>query len=136
MAKRTTILLDLSLDKVSYCTKYFLRFLLYSRRLVQFERKLRNEIFNVMIYLVIASWVWKIPSILFVVALLILGWFGAEVFTAQNICVTTCMDLSGLTRWEQVIAVVFLPAILVIGGFRARRNEKGSSGAAVSKKQQ
>ena len=45
------------------------------------------------------------------------------------------MDLSGLTTWEQAIAVVFLPAILALGGFRARRNEKGSLVAPESKKQ-
>jgi hypothetical protein len=63
-------------------------------------------------------------SILFLVAVLVLGWFGAEVYTAQNICVTTCISLSGLTSWEQGIAVVILPALLLAGGFRARQNEK------------
>ena len=63
-------------------------------------------------------------SILFLVAVLVLGWFGAEVYTAQNICVTSCLDLSGLTGWEQAIAVAILPVLLVIGGVRARQNEK------------
>jgi TRAP-type C4-dicarboxylate transport system permease small subunit len=63
-------------------------------------------------------------SILFLVAFLVLGWFGAEVYTAQNICVTTCISLSGLTGWEQGIAVAVLPVVLVIGGIRARQNEK------------
>lgn len=63
-------------------------------------------------------------QILFLVAVLVLGWFGAEVYTAQNICVTSCIDLSGLTGWEQAIAVAILPAILIIGGVRARQNEK------------
>ena len=73
----------------------------------------------------------KNSNILFLVAFLILGWFGAEVYTAQNICVTTCMDLSGLTNWEQAIAVVILPAILVYGGFRARKTEKNQPPAPV-----
>jgi hypothetical protein len=63
-------------------------------------------------------------NILFLVAFLILAWFGAEAFTAQNICVTSCVDLSGLTNWEQAIAVAILPAILVFGGFRLRKTEK------------
>ncbi|MDA4131440.1 MAG: hypothetical protein OK457_11770 [Thaumarchaeota archaeon] len=63
-------------------------------------------------------------NILFLVAFLILAWFGAEAFTAQNICVTTCVDLSGLTLWEQAIAVAILPVILVYGGYRLRITEK------------
>jgi len=74
-------------------------------------------------------------QILFLVAVLILGWFGAEVYTAQNICVTTCIDLSGLTSWEQAIAVVVLPAILFYGGLRARKTEKQGSTAIPQKEQ-
>jgi membrane protein implicated in regulation of membrane protease activity len=66
----------------------------------------------------------KNSNILFIVAFLVLGWFGAEVYTAQNICVTSCISLVGLTNWEQGIAVVILPVLLVAGGFRARQNEK------------
>jgi purine-cytosine permease-like protein len=66
----------------------------------------------------------KNSQILFLVAFLVLGWFGAEVYTAQNICATTCISLSGLTGWEQAIAVIILPLLLVIGGLRARQNEK------------
>lgn len=73
-------------------------------------------------------------SILFIVAILILCWFGAEVYTAQNICVTTCIDLSGLTTWEQAIAVGILPVLLIIGGFKARQNEK-KQGTAVAEQQ-
>jgi hypothetical protein len=69
-------------------------------------------------------------SILFLVAVLVLGWFGVEVYTAQNICVTSCLDLSGLTGWEQAIAVAILPVLLIAGGFRARQNEK-KRGATV-----
>ena len=70
-------------------------------------------------------------NILFLVAFLVLGWFGAEVYTAQNVCVTSCVDLSGLTNWEQAIAVVILPAILVYGGFRLRKTEKNLPPAPV-----
>lgn len=63
-------------------------------------------------------------QILFLVAVLVLGWFGAEVYTAQNICVTSCISLVGLTGWEQATAVVILPILLVAGGFKARQNEK------------
>ncbi|MDG6996650.1 MAG: hypothetical protein JRN52_12080 [Nitrososphaerota archaeon] len=63
-------------------------------------------------------------TMLFLVALLILGWFGAEAYTAQNICVTGCIDLSGFTGWQQAIIVAILPVLLVLGGIRARSNEK------------
>jgi len=74
----------------------------------------------------------KNSSILFLVAVLVLGWFGAEVYTAQNICVTSCIDLSGLTNWEQAIAVVILPVLLIAGGVRTRQNEKKQGAAAVT----
>jgi hypothetical protein len=74
----------------------------------------------------------KNSSILFLVAVLILGWFSAEVYTAQNICVTSCIDLSGLTNWEQAIAVIILPVLLIAGGVRARQNEKKQGSAAVA----
>jgi len=78
----------------------------------------------------------KNSTILFVVALLILCWFAAEVVTAQNICVTSCMDLSGWANWEQALAVVVLPLILVLGGIQSKRNEKKSPTAPKSAKQQ
>jgi len=77
----------------------------------------------------------KNSNILFVVALLILAWFGAEVVTAQEICVSSCMLLSGWAYWEQAIAVIILPLILVLGGIQARRNEKKSATASKNAKQ-
>ena len=74
-------------------------------------------------------------TILFIVAALVLVWFGAEVYTGQNICVTTCVDLSGLTSWEQAIAVVILPVILVYGGIRLRSKEKVGSTSPVTQNQ-
>lgn len=66
-------------------------------------------------------------TILFIVALLILGWFGAEVFSAQEICASSCVSLSGLSLWEQVVAVAVLPVLLGIGAFSARKKEKITS---------
>ena len=63
-------------------------------------------------------------NILFIVAFVILVWFGSEVFTAQEICATSCISLSGLSAWEQVVSIVVLPVILVIGGVRVRKTEK------------
>ena len=65
-------------------------------------------------------------TILFIVALLILGWFGAEVFSAQEICASSCVSLSGLSLWEQVIAVAVLPVLLAIGAFSARKKERNA----------
>jgi len=78
----------------------------------------------------------KNSQILFLVAFLVLGWFGAEVYTAQNICVTTCISLAGLTNWEQGITVIILPALLVVGGFKARQNEKKLGTSAVAQNEQ
>ena len=74
-------------------------------------------------------------NILFIVAVLVLVWFGAEVYTAQNICVTSCIDLSGLTNWEQAIAVAVLPALLIAGGLRAGQNEKKHGATTVAQNQ-
>ena len=63
-------------------------------------------------------------TILFIVALLILGWFGAEAYTAQNICVSSCIDLSGMPGWQQAVAVAILPALLIVAALRVRSNEK------------
>jgi hypothetical protein len=62
--------------------------------------------------------------ILFIVALLVVAWFGTEDYTSQNICVTTCESLVGLTPIEQAIAVAILPVLLAIGGFYLIRKEK------------
>ena len=78
----------------------------------------------------------KNSTILFFVALLVLAWFGAEVVAAQEICVTSCMVLSGWTYWEQAIAVLILPLVLVVGGIQAKRNEKNASTAPKGTKQQ
>jgi hypothetical protein len=78
----------------------------------------------------------KNSTILFIVALLILAWFGAEVVTAQEICVTSCISLSGWAYWEQAIAVLVLPLILILGGIQAKRNEKKGLAAPANTKQQ
>ena len=62
-------------------------------------------------------------NILFLVALVILAWFGSEVFTAQEICATSCISLTGLPVWGQAVSVVALPVLLVIGGAKARKTE-------------
>ena len=62
-------------------------------------------------------------TILFIVALLILGWFGAEAYAAQNICVSSCLDLSGMPGWQQAVAVVILPTLLIVAALRVRSNE-------------
>jgi hypothetical protein len=54
---------------------------------------------------------------------LVLIWFGAEVFPGQQICVTSCVDLSGIPIWSQAIAVGILPVLLAIGGFKVRKTE-------------
>ena len=63
-------------------------------------------------------------TILFLAAFVILVWFGAEAFPGKEICATSCMSLSGLNDIETAIVVAILPVLLVIGGIRARRNEK------------
>ena len=68
-------------------------------------------------------------TILFVVAVLILAWFGSETFTAQQICVTSCIDLSGMPVWEQASSVAILPIILVLGGIRVMKTEKMNKGS-------
>ncbi len=62
-------------------------------------------------------------NILFLVAVVILVWFGSEVFVAQEICATSCISLSGLSIWEQGVSVIVLPVLLIIGGIRAKRTE-------------
>jgi hypothetical protein len=62
-------------------------------------------------------------TIAFLVAFLVLVWFGAEGFTGQNICVTGCISLAGMTTWEIAIAVAILPAIIIAYGVNLRRKE-------------
>ena len=66
----------------------------------------------------------KNSTILFLGSVLILAWFGAEVFTAQEICVTSCISFQGAALWEQVVAVAILPVLLLVGAFKLRSNEK------------
>jgi|GEM_PF-2460611 TRAP-type C4-dicarboxylate transport system permease small subunit len=61
-------------------------------------------------------------NILFVAAILILGWFGAEAYAGQNICVTSCISLSGLSSWEIGLVVAIIPVLLVIFGIISRRS--------------
>ncbi len=56
---------------------------------------------------------WYYPII---IAVLVTIWFGDEAFTGQNICVTSCISLAGMTNLELVFAVAILPALLVIYG--------------------
>ncbi|MHB8567686.1 MAG: hypothetical protein ACYC7D_01165 [Nitrososphaerales archaeon] len=62
-------------------------------------------------------------SYAFIAAFLVLGWFETEAYTAQNICVTSCLDLSGMTMWEQLLAAAILPILIVLYGLNMRRNE-------------
>ncbi len=61
--------------------------------------------------------------ILLLAALLILAWFGSEVYIAQEICVTSCIYLTGQPGWVQAIAVAILPALLLLAAFRVRKTE-------------
>ena len=63
-------------------------------------------------------------TILFLAAIVILVWFGSEAFTAQELCVTSCIMLTGLNVLEDAIVVALLPVLLVIGGVRVRKKEK------------
>jgi membrane protein implicated in regulation of membrane protease activity len=62
-------------------------------------------------------------TILFLAAVVILVWFGSEVFTAQELCATTCISLSGLSSFEDAVVVAVVPILLVIGGYRVREKE-------------
>jgi len=68
-------------------------------------------------------------TILFLAAIVILVWFGSEAFTAQELCVTSCIMLTGLNALEDAIVVAVLPILLVIGGLRVRAKEKQPSQA-------
>ena len=63
-------------------------------------------------------------TILLLAAFVILVWFGSEAFTAQNICATTCISLSGLNLVEESLAVAILPVLLVIAALNVRKKEK------------
>ena len=63
-------------------------------------------------------------TILFLAAIVILVWFGSEAFTAQELCVTSCIMLTGLNFLEDAIVVAILPVLIVVGGFRVRKKEK------------
>jgi purine-cytosine permease-like protein len=63
-------------------------------------------------------------TILFLAAFVILVWFGSEAFSAQELCVTSCIMLSGLNNLEDAIVVAVLPVLLVIFGIRVRAIEK------------
>jgi membrane protein implicated in regulation of membrane protease activity len=69
---------------------------------------------------------------LFIAALLILAWFGAEVSTAQNICATSCISFQGYPIWVEVIAVAILPILLIIGGAKLRISESKQKQAVPS----
>jgi membrane protein implicated in regulation of membrane protease activity len=73
-------------------------------------------------------------TILFIVAALVVVWFGSEAYVSQQICITTCESLAGLNSWEQGIAVAILPVILVIAGIRVRQKEKLKSQQTGDKK--
>ncbi|MHB1908701.1 MAG: hypothetical protein ACYCQJ_07490 [Nitrososphaerales archaeon] len=62
-------------------------------------------------------------TIFFVVAILVLIWFGDETFAIGQICVTSCINLAGLSVIEQAGAVAILPIIIVLLGISQRRNE-------------
>jgi membrane protein implicated in regulation of membrane protease activity len=74
----------------------------------------------------------KNSNILFIVAVLILVWFGSETITGQQICVTSCVDLSGMSSWEQAVSVLILPVIILLGAIRVRKNEKVTEGSRPS----
>jgi membrane protein implicated in regulation of membrane protease activity len=63
-------------------------------------------------------------TILFIVAVLVLVWFGSEAYVSQNICALSCYSLTGSTPLELAIYVAILPVILVIAGVRAMQKER------------
>lgn len=62
-------------------------------------------------------------TIFFIVAVLVLIWFGAEAFPGKEICVTSCFSLAPYTLPEQIAIVVALPILIVLAGFSQRRTE-------------
>jgi hypothetical protein len=69
-------------------------------------------------------------TIFFIVAVLVLIWFGAEAFPGQQICVTSCISLVGMNSAEQAAAAVILPILIALGGLSLRRSEKQKELAA------
>ena len=63
-------------------------------------------------------------TILFLAAIVILVWFGSEAFTAQELCVTSCIMLTGLNALEDAIVVAVLPILLLVGALKVRAKEK------------
>jgi hypothetical protein len=63
-------------------------------------------------------------TIFFVVAVLVLIWFGAEAFLGNNICVTSCVSLAGMNFAEVASAVAILPILIALGGYSLRKSEK------------
>lgn len=63
-------------------------------------------------------------TIFFIVAVLVLIWFGAEAFPGQQICATSCISLKGMNIAEEVAAVAILPILIVLAGINQRRSEK------------
>ncbi len=66
----------------------------------------------------------KQSTAFFIIAVLVLIWFGAEAFPGKEICATSCISLSGMNIAEQVVTVVIFPIILAIGGIYLRRSGK------------
>ena len=69
-------------------------------------------------------------TIFFIVAVLVLVWFGAEAFPGQQICVTSCISLKGMNIGEEISAVAILPILIVLAGFSLRKSEKQKEIAA------
>jgi purine-cytosine permease-like protein len=66
----------------------------------------------------------KNSTILFLAAIVVLVWFGAEAYPGKEICATSCMSLSSLNYPEIAVVVAILPILLVIFGIRLRAVEK------------
>jgi membrane protein implicated in regulation of membrane protease activity len=69
-------------------------------------------------------------TIFFIVAALVLIWFGAEAFPGQQICAMSCVSLAGMNFAEQAAAVAILPILIALGGYSLRKSEKQKELAA------
>jgi membrane protein implicated in regulation of membrane protease activity len=76
----------------------------------------------------------KNSTILFLAAVVFLIWFGAEAYPGKEICVTSCVSLSGLNYPEIAVVVLILPVLLVIFGIRLRAVEKKLASQQSSQK--
>jgi hypothetical protein len=74
-------------------------------------------------------------TIFFIVAVLVLIWFGAEAFPGQQICVTSCYSLKGMNVAEEIAAVAILPVLIVLAGFSLRKSEKQKEMAAKTSRE-